>query len=182
MGMLSITPAPVKFVTAGMWRCVYDYAKPTDGTFVGCSLIPLPTSRFGGILAHIRNKDAAARRYFIRVTEQPSLGQYDTEYLRSSGGTLTGGRTNYPVIGEADAGEEVLIDVVVTLDLSGYFRWVSRCSKKRGASVQINLYAGCSRGTFTSTSDIWIEAVGNYPIAAGSRFQWYRRSVVKVGA
>jgi len=120
--------------------------------------------------AVIKNPSSSKCDYFSFVEEDYTITNYYCQYLHCSGDVIGGARASIPLVLVLEAGERALINVRVTKDPDGYYRYISSVNRQTGSAQKYLAYAGSKTAPVSNITSLRVSADISGAIGAGSRF------------
>jgi len=125
---------------------------------------------FYWLLIVIKNPSTTSTHLNLYVNGDTTESNYHYAYLSSGSGGVSGGVENRPSILYLDSGVGALLSIVISKDVDGYFRYMSRGVRKTGSDVVVDIRHGCRDSTISNITSLRIQGLASGMIGVGSKF------------
>jgi len=129
---------------------------------------------FYWLLVVIKNPSTTSSHLNLYVNGDTTESNYHYAYLSSSSGGVSGGVENRPSILYFDSGIRALLSIVISKDVDGYFRYMSRGVRKTGSNIVIDIRYGCRNSTISNITSLRIQGLASGMIGTGSKFMLFK--------
>jgi len=68
------------------------------------------------------------------------------------------------------AGDRALLEITITKDPDGYFRYISKINRKTGSNIELVIRSGCKTTTIDNITSLRVQSNISGAIGAGSKF------------
>jgi len=145
----------------------------TDTTTVTITELDVNRDRAYLLIIIIKNPTGSTSNYYLFVEGDTILTNYYTQYLDCDGTAIGAGRWNMPNIAVVHAGDNALLEVLLTRDVDGYARFTSRINRRPAASIRITIQFGAKTAPVTNITRIDIVSAVTNAIGVGSKILIY---------
>jgi len=118
----------------------------------------------------IKNPSGTKCDYFLFVEGDYTLENYNRQFLRCDGTSVSGVRDVYTSIGFAPPYDRFLSNVRITRDPDGYARFTSICNRYTGSVQHFTIYACSKTAPISNITSLRVSAEVSGAIGAGSKF------------
>jgi len=161
MGAVGVTPD---------WQVLAEVEVASDCDYVDFTGLDINRDWEYYLDVTVKNPTGSNSHCHLFVEGDYTATNYYNQYLTSNGTTITADRENRPSIGWLPAGWKGLLNVRITRDPDGYFRYNAVISRGTGSGQRAQFRAGSKTAPISNITSLRVSAQVSGAIGAGSRF------------
>jgi len=168
------TWTPINADQVDIWKKITEVNVSSDTTYIDFTGLDGNTDWFYMIYGTLKNSAGSASGYEIFVEGDYTSTNYYRQYITASGTSIDGNRMNDSVFDYLASGNVSLFTLVITKDVSGYFRWVCHIGEYSSSNVRLAMISGVKTATITNITQLRIQSSVSNAIGAGSKFVLFK--------
>jgi len=142
----------------------------SDCTYVDFTGLDGNSAWFYILFGIIKNPTSSNSHYYLFVNGDTTTTNYYRQKWTCNGTATEALRVNYPSVGYATSSNRTFLEIAITKDSDGYFRFNSKENRLTGSDVQLHLHFGCKTATVSNITSLRVQAGATNAIGAGSKF------------